>query len=91
MTARGFLPHRARIAEVAVECADTRTFVLRPDPPVRELDAARPGQFVMLSVLGHAHGASTVDELTPMLKAAGFSEVAVLPTRHRNFAFLRVR
>jgi NAD(P)H-flavin reductase len=63
MTARGFLPYPARIAEVAAECADTRTFVLRPDPPVSELDAARPGQFVMLSVLGHGEAAFTLSAL----------------------------
>jgi hypothetical protein len=30
-----------------------------------------------------------VDKLMPMLKAAGFSDVEGIPTRHRNFAFIR--
>jgi NAD(P)H-flavin reductase len=63
MTGRGLLPHLARIADVAVECADTRTFVLMPDPPVPELDAARPGQFVMLSVFGHGEAAFSLSAL----------------------------
>ena len=32
---------------------------------------------------------SMVDKLMPMLKAAGFSDVEGIPTRHRNFAFIR--
>jgi ubiquinone/menaquinone biosynthesis C-methylase UbiE len=45
----------------------------------------------VLAVLGHAHGEGSVETLTPMLKAAGFSDVAAIPTRHKNFAFLRAR
>jgi ubiquinone/menaquinone biosynthesis C-methylase UbiE len=43
----------------------------------------------LLSILGHARGESTVSELTPLLKEAGFSDVEAIPTRHRNFAFIR--
>jgi hypothetical protein len=32
-----------------------------------------------------------VDKLTPMLKDAGFSDVEGIPTRHKNFAFIRAR
>ena len=40
---------------------------------------------------GHARGDTMVDKLTPMLQAAGFSEVEGIPTRHRSFAFVRAR
>jgi hypothetical protein len=43
----------------------------------------------LLSILGHARGESTVSELTPLLKEAGFSDVEAIPTRHGNFAFIR--
>jgi ubiquinone/menaquinone biosynthesis C-methylase UbiE len=45
----------------------------------------------LLSILGHPRGESTVAELTPMLKEAGFGEVEAIPTRHRRFAFIRAR
>jgi hypothetical protein len=32
-----------------------------------------------------------VDKLMPMLKDAGFSDVAAIPTRHKNVAFIRAR
>ncbi len=43
----------------------------------------------LLSVVGHARGESMVDKLVPMLKDAGFGDIAAIPTRHKNFAFLR--
>jgi hypothetical protein len=45
----------------------------------------------LLAILGHAHGESTVAELTPLLREAGFSDVEAIPTRHKNFAFIRAR
>jgi len=45
----------------------------------------------LLSVFGHARGESMVDKLTPMLKEAGFDDVEALPTRHKNFVFIRAR
>jgi demethylmenaquinone methyltransferase/2-methoxy-6-polyprenyl-1,4-benzoquinol methylase/phosphoethanolamine N-methyltransferase len=45
----------------------------------------------LLAVLGHARGENTVGKLTPMLEQAGFGDVEAVPTRHRNFAFLRAR
>lgn len=45
----------------------------------------------LLSIFGHSRGESMVDRVTPMLKAAGFGEVEAIPTRHRNFAFIRAR
>jgi len=45
----------------------------------------------LLSICGHSRGESTVDKLTPMLKDAGFSGVEGIPTRHKNFAFIRAR
>jgi hypothetical protein len=32
-----------------------------------------------------------VDKLIPMLKDAGFGDVESIPTRHKNFAFIRAR
>jgi ubiquinone/menaquinone biosynthesis C-methylase UbiE len=43
----------------------------------------------LLSIFGHGHGATAVDALEPRLSDAGFSDVAVVPTRHKNFLFLR--
>jgi hypothetical protein len=43
----------------------------------------------LLAIFGHAHGERTVDTLMPLLKDAGFSIVAEVPTRHHNFAFVR--
>ena len=45
----------------------------------------------LLSIFGHSRGESMVDKLTPMLKEAGFSDVEAIPTRHKNFAFIRAR
>ena len=36
-------------------------------------------------------GESMIDKLMPMLKDAGFSDVEGIPTRHKNFAFIRAR
>jgi len=45
----------------------------------------------VLSLLGLWRGENVVDKLTPMLKDAGFAEVEAIPTRHKNFAFVRAR
>ena len=45
----------------------------------------------LLSAFGHSRGESIVDVLTPMLKEAGFAEAEAVPTRHKNFAFIRAR
>ena len=45
----------------------------------------------LLAIFGHARGARMADKLRPMLEAAGISNVEVIPTRHKNFAFLRAR
>jgi NAD(P)H-flavin reductase len=78
MTAHDFLPHPARIAEVVPESADTSTFVLKLAPAVPALDAARPGQFVMLSVFGHGEAAFTLSALPG---AGGARGTAVLTVR----------
>ncbi len=57
------VPHLARITRIERECADTWTFVLRPDASMPALDAALPGQFVMLSVFGHGEAAFTLSAL----------------------------
>jgi NAD(P)H-flavin reductase len=57
------LPHPARIERIGVESADTLTYVLRLDAPVPALDAAAPGQFVMLSLLGVGEAAFTLSDL----------------------------
>jgi NAD(P)H-flavin reductase len=63
MSVVSFLPHAARVVAIEPESADTRTFVLRLHAPVAELEAARPGQFVMLSLLGHGEAAFTLSAL----------------------------
>jgi ubiquinone/menaquinone biosynthesis C-methylase UbiE len=45
----------------------------------------------LLSVFGYSRGEPIVDVLMPMLKEAGFSDVEAVPTRHKNFAFIRAR
>ncbi len=57
------VPHPARIVAVHEESEDTRTFVLRLGTPVPALDEARPGQFVMLSLLGYGEAAFTLARL----------------------------
>jgi len=57
------VPQAARIEAIAVESPDTRTLVVRPTAPVPAFDAARAGQFVMLSVLGVGEAAFTFSRL----------------------------
>jgi len=45
----------------------------------------------LLAILGYSRGESIVDKLTAMLKDAGFAAVDVVPTRDKNFAFIRAR
>jgi NAD(P)H-flavin reductase len=73
----GYLPHPARIVAVRPESAETRTFVLAPEPAVAALDTARPGQFVMLSVLGYGEAAFTLSALPCADGAAGTVVVTV--------------
>jgi sulfhydrogenase subunit gamma (sulfur reductase) len=63
MTARDLMPCRAWITAIVPESAATRTFVLTLDPPAPVFDAARPGQFVMLSVFGYGEAAFTLSAL----------------------------
>jgi len=74
--------------------------VLKPGGRFLALDFAAhspsplgPGRALghLLSILGHSRGESMVDKLMPMLKDAGFSDVEGIPTRHKNFAFIRAR
>jgi len=57
------VPQPAWIAAVSEESADTRTFVLRLEPPVSAFDRAQPGQFTMLSLLGTGEAAFTFSQL----------------------------
>jgi len=45
----------------------------------------------MLSIFGHSRGEPIVEVLTPMMKDAGFADVEAIPTRHKNFAYIRAR
>jgi len=66
--------------------------VLKPGGRFVAMDFAAQGHGPLghlLSILGHSRGESTVDRLTPMLRDAGFSDVEGIPTRHKNFAFIR--
>jgi NAD(P)H-flavin reductase len=71
------LPHPARITWIQTESDDTRTFVLRPEPAVPALDDARPGQFVMVSVLGAGEAAFTLSALPDGSGAPGTAVVTV--------------
>ena len=77
MSVVSFLPHAARIAAVEPESADTRTFELRLGTRVAALDAARPGQFVLLSLLGHGEAAFTLSALAGPRAAPGTVVVTV--------------
>lgn len=57
------LPRSGSIVACREESEDTRTFVIRLDAPDAALDGARPGQFVMLSLLGHGEAAFTLAAL----------------------------
>jgi NAD(P)H-flavin reductase len=72
------LPVPARIAEVTVESDDTRTFTLALEGSGRAFDAARPGQFVMLSVLGAGEAAFT---LSSIARTGGPRRAAVVTVR----------
>jgi ubiquinone/menaquinone biosynthesis C-methylase UbiE len=68
--------------------------VLRPDGRFVAVDFAAQGHGPLghlLAIFGHARGEPMADKLRPLLEAAGFSHVEVIPTRHKNFAFLRAR
>jgi NAD(P)H-flavin reductase len=71
------LPRPARVAEIVAESPDTRTFVLALDPPVPAFDAARPGQFAMLSLLGYGEAAFTLSALPGAGAASGTAVVTV--------------
>lgn len=77
MTAIDMLPHPARIVAIVPECADTSTFVLRPEPPVPTLETAAPGQFVMLSLFGWGEAAFTLSALPGGDAAPGTVAVTV--------------
>jgi len=68
--------------------------VLKPGGRFMAMDLAAPSHSPLghlLTILGVARGESTVAKLIPMLKDAGLSDAAVIPTRHKNFAFIRAR
>ena len=57
------LPYGAGIAEVIPESADTRTFILQLEAGAPDFEAARPGQFVLLSIRGQGEAAFTLSRL----------------------------
>jgi ubiquinone/menaquinone biosynthesis C-methylase UbiE len=68
--------------------------VLKPGGRFMAMDFAAHSPSLLghlLSIFGHSRGENMVDKLTPMLKDAGFSDVEGIPTRHKNFAFIRAR
>jgi demethylmenaquinone methyltransferase/2-methoxy-6-polyprenyl-1,4-benzoquinol methylase/phosphoethanolamine N-methyltransferase len=42
----------------------------------------------LLAILGHGLGEDMVAKLTPMLAEVGFTDIAAIPTRHTNVAFI---
>ena len=68
--------------------------VLKPGGRFMAMDFAAPSHSHLghlLSIFGHSRGESMVDKLASMLTDAGFSDVEAIPTRHKNFAFIRAR
>ena len=65
------LPDLAVIVALRDEAEDTRTFVLHLPVPVPALDAALPGQFVMVSLLGYGEAAFTLASLPSAGAEAG--------------------
>src|SRR3990172_679175 len=68
--------------------------VLKPGGRFLAMDFAGHSRSILghlISVFGHSRGESMVAKLTPMLKDAGFDDVEALPTRHKNFVFIRAR
>jgi demethylmenaquinone methyltransferase/2-methoxy-6-polyprenyl-1,4-benzoquinol methylase/phosphoethanolamine N-methyltransferase len=66
--------------------------VLKPGGRFMAMDFAASSHSTLdhlLSIFGHSRGESMVDKLVPMLKDASFSDVEGIPTRHKNFAFIR--
>jgi NAD(P)H-flavin reductase len=80
------LPHPARLADIVPESDDTRTFVLVLDPPVAAFDAAAPGQFVMLSLLGHGEAAFSLSSLPRAGAANGTVVVTIRRVGHLTSA-----
>ena len=72
------LPQPARLVDVRRESADTSTFVLALETAADAFDAGRPGQFVMLSLLGAGEAAFTLSSLP---RAGGRAGYAVLTVR----------
>lgn len=72
------LPQPARLLDVRRESADTSTFVFALEASGNAFDAARPGQFVMLSLLGTGEAAFTLSSLP---RAGGRPGNAVLTVR----------
>ncbi len=66
---------------LALDFAAHRHSVLGPGRPLSHL----------LSLFGQARGERTVDTLVSMLEDAGFTTVEPVPTRHKNFVFIRAR
>ncbi len=68
--------------------------VLKPGGRFMAMDVATESHSPLghlLSIFGHSRGESMVDKLMPLLKDAGFSDVEGIPTRHKNFAYIRAR
>ena len=68
--------------------------VLKPDGRFFAVDFAAHSHSPLghlLGIFGHSGGENMVDKLAPMLKDASFSDVEAMPTRHKNFAFIRAR
>jgi ubiquinone/menaquinone biosynthesis C-methylase UbiE len=68
--------------------------VLKPGGRFMAVDFAAHSRSALghlLSIFGRSRGERMVDKLMPMLEDAGFSDAEGVPTRHKNFAFIRAR
>lgn len=71
------VPQSAGIVAIEPESADTRTFTLALAHPLPAFDAARPGQFVMVSIPGTGEAAFTLSSLPAAGGQAGHVVVTV--------------
>jgi ubiquinone/menaquinone biosynthesis C-methylase UbiE len=66
--------------------------VLKPGGRFLAVDIAAEGHSPighLLAIIGVAHGESLADKVTPILRASGFANVEVVPTRFKSMAFVR--
>lgn len=86
-----FVPLPGRIAGIEVESDDTRTFVIRLIAPGAAFASVQPGQFVMLSILGHGEAPFTLSRLPGIGPLSDSIAVTVRRVGRLTTAFFALR